>query len=680
MHISTLAAAASALATVSAQYAGFNYGNTFTDGSFKQQSDFEAEFNKAKSLAGTNGEFTSGRLYTMIQGGTANTPISAIPAAIDTQTSLLLGLWASAGQANFDNEVIALQSAIEQYGSAFTDLIAGISVGSEDLYRISPTGIENDSGLGAEPQTLVDYINQVRDAISGTAASGASIGHVDTWTAWVNGSNNAVIEACDWLGMDAYPYFQSTIDNSIDVANSTFYDAYDATVGASMGKPVWVTETGWPISGETLNQAVAGTENAEIYWKEVACSLLGNVNTWWYILQDAAPSAPATSFGIVGADLSSAPLYDLTCPSNSGAASSSASSATSSPTSMASSATAPASSAEGASSAAITNATPGPQTSPTGVSISQSTGSIAATSSGNVPSNQPGSGGQGSSVESSMKASSTAPAASSSVMTKGSSAAPVASSTVMTKGGKTYTSYQTTMLTVTSCPEVCTTTVAPSQGGNSMAESAYGSAGVWSSKESAPMSKPATTGTVGTASPSPAATSATTPAAPSGSGCPASLDGEYQYPHLIVPVSSENKDKAYGTSYNGTISPSISSIFNFDLPQSYEGQTCSLVFLFPEQDQLETSAFTFNGKGGVTVNELSSPATEQTTYNSVPEAAVEGIGAISEVRPGNSYVVASHECNAGARQSFEFMSTGGLDLEFFQDYNPSPIGAYITVC
>merc|ERR1712072_1462706 len=161
-----------------------------------------------------------------------------------------------------------------------------------------------------------------------------------------------------------------------------------------------------------------------------------------------------------------------------------------------------------------------------------------------------------------MKASSTAPAASSSAMTQVSSVAPVASSSVMTKGGKTYTTYQTTMVTITSCPEACTTTVAPStKGGNSMAESAYGSAGVWSSKESAPMSKPATTGTVGTA---------TTPAAPSGSGCPANLDGEYQYPHLIVPVSSENKDKAYGTSYNGTISPSVSSIFNFDLPQSYE--------------------------------------------------------------------------------------------------------------
>jgi len=132
-------------------------------------------------------------------------PISAIPAAIDTQTTLLLGLWASAGQADIDNEITALTSAITQYGTAFTSLIAGISVGSEDLYRISPTGVEALSGAGAEPSDLVTYISQVRSAISGTSASAASIGHVDTWTAWVNGSNDAVINAVDWLGVDAYP-------------------------------------------------------------------------------------------------------------------------------------------------------------------------------------------------------------------------------------------------------------------------------------------------------------------------------------------------------------------------------------------------------------------------------------------------------------------------------------------
>lgn len=247
MLVPTFAAFAATLATAQAAAIGFNYGSTFTDGSAKQQSDFETEFTAAKNLAGTSGEFTSARLYTMIQGATTDTPISAIPAAIDTQTTLLLGLWASAGQADMTNEITALKSAISQYGSQFTDLIVGISVGSEDLYRDSVIGIQKKDGVGAAPSTLVDYISQVRSAIAGTAASGASIGHVDTWNDWVNGSNSAVIEACDWIGMDTYPYFENTIDNGIDVGNATFYDAYDKTVAAAAGKQVWVTETGWPV-------------------------------------------------------------------------------------------------------------------------------------------------------------------------------------------------------------------------------------------------------------------------------------------------------------------------------------------------------------------------------------------------------------------------------------------------
>ena len=130
----------------------------------------------------------------MIQAGTPNTPTEAIPAAISTKTSLLLGLEASTGQENINNEITALKSAIGTYSSAFTDLIAGISVGSEDLYRISPTCIIDKSGAGAEPTDIVNYINQVKAAISGTAASGKLKGHFDTWAARVNGSNDAVTE------------------------------------------------------------------------------------------------------------------------------------------------------------------------------------------------------------------------------------------------------------------------------------------------------------------------------------------------------------------------------------------------------------------------------------------------------------------------------------------------------
>jgi glucan endo-1,3-beta-D-glucosidase len=300
---SILAATASLLATsaTAAAIKGFNYGPTFTDGSYKSESDFQGEFTSAKNLVGPVHPFTSARLYTMIQGGTSDTPTSAIQAAINTQTSLLLGLWASAGQATITNEINALKAAISQYGTAFTSLIAGISVGSEDLYRITPTGIANNAGVGAAPSDLTSYISQVRSAIAGTAASSAKVGHVDTWTAWVNGSNSAVVAASDFIGMDAYPYFQTTIANSIANGNATFWSAYDQTVAASQGKPVWITETGWPVSGPTANQAVPSIENAETYYHEVGCVAFSNINTWWFTLQDDQPTTPSPSFGIVGA-------------------------------------------------------------------------------------------------------------------------------------------------------------------------------------------------------------------------------------------------------------------------------------------------------------------------------------------------------------------------------------------
>ena len=158
----------------------------------------------------------------------------------------------------------------------FTSLVAGISVGSEDLYRISPTGIAALSGYGAEPYALVKYIGEVRAAIAGTGLSGAPIGHVDTWTAWVNGSNSEVINAVDWIGFDAYPYFQNSMDNGIENGKQLFDEALAATQAAVGSKEVWITETGWPVSGKTENKAVPSTDNAATFWKEVGCPLVSH--------------------------------------------------------------------------------------------------------------------------------------------------------------------------------------------------------------------------------------------------------------------------------------------------------------------------------------------------------------------------------------------------------------------
>lgn len=261
------------------------------------------------------------------QAGTASDVIAAIPAAISADTSLLLGLWASGGPDAFNNELTALRAAISTYGASLASRVAGISIGSEDLYRVSPIGIAAKAGIGAGPDVVSNYIAQVRSTIANTPLSGAPVGHVDTWTAWVNGSNNAVIQNSDFIGMDAYPYFQNTVANSIDAGSALFLEALANTTAAAAGKPVWLTETGWPVSGPTENLGVPSLANAKTYWDQVGCAVaFGKYNTWWYALRDAAPTTPSPSFGVVGSTLSNTPLYDLSCSANTISSSSSASS------------------------------------------------------------------------------------------------------------------------------------------------------------------------------------------------------------------------------------------------------------------------------------------------------------------------------------------------------------------
>ena len=247
------------------------------------------------------------------QGGSTNDPIQAIPAAISTKTNLLFGLWASAGQDTFKNEIAALQKTIDQYCGKLDGLVAGISVGSEDLYRISPIGMAASPDPGASPDTLVSYIKQVRETIKGTCLKDAPVGHVDTWTAYVNETNKAVIDAVDWLGMDAYPYYENTKPNALDQGKTLFDAALQNTKGAAGGKPVWITETGWPVSGKTSGAAVPSLENAETFWKDVGCPLFGETNVWWFTLQDGAPTTPNPAFGVIGSQLTTKPLYDLSC-------------------------------------------------------------------------------------------------------------------------------------------------------------------------------------------------------------------------------------------------------------------------------------------------------------------------------------------------------------------------------
>jgi glucan endo-1,3-beta-D-glucosidase len=310
----TVAATLSAGVTADV-YLGFNSGATTAEGVVKRQADFEKEFRLAQQLEGSPGTFNSIRLYTNVQGDTTDSPIEAFPAAVSTKTKLLLGIWCS-GTTSIDNELNALTKAVDQYGKDFTDLVVGISVGSEDMYRVSADGIKNNATAGQDAKAIIGFIQNTRDKLKNTGLSSIPVGHVDTWSAWANESNKDVIDKVDFVGTNLFPYYESNKQNDFANASYLFDSAINATEKAAGDKPVWITETGWPTTGPDFGQATASLDHAQGYWSTVGCSLFGKRNTWWYVLQDSNPENTA-KFGITK-DFSTTPQYNLTCPAESG--------------------------------------------------------------------------------------------------------------------------------------------------------------------------------------------------------------------------------------------------------------------------------------------------------------------------------------------------------------------------
>ena len=290
---------------------GFNYAAPLIKGS-----TFASQFSSASSLSGTTGAFKSARLYTMvdpINGG----PISAIKDAITTNTTLLLGLFASQGDTNFTKETSALDTAITTYGTNFTDLIYGISVGSEDLYRSTKNSADI---VGDSVANIQKYIGWTRQVLAKHSLS-KPVGHVDTWQIWLDPKyGQRLLPNVDFVGMDDYPYWEN-VTNGESTSNIT--GNYDKIVAGVKGKPVWITETGWPVSApaNSSDPAKPGLSEASQYWQSVGCGwAFGKINTWWYIYNDlqaiSASNAKSKqpSFGLAASPSDTCGLFDLACP------------------------------------------------------------------------------------------------------------------------------------------------------------------------------------------------------------------------------------------------------------------------------------------------------------------------------------------------------------------------------
>ena len=157
--------------------------------------------------------------------------------------------------------------------------------------------------------------------------------------------------------------------------------------------------------------------------------------------------------------------------------------------------------------------------------------------------------------------------------------------------------------------------------------------------------------------------------------CATNLNGDFTAPDLIVPVSSTQPNTAYGTQYVAEISNAYDTLFQFNLPSSYSGMTCSLLMLLPSSANVQS----FSGDGVLNFALMSHQVTASTTWSS--KGGVETNHGNLTVAEGHNYLVATFSCPAGYELTYQVSSaTGGTNTTFFETTQSPPVGLYVRAC
>ncbi len=151
----------------------------------------------------------------------------------------LVGAWLGKDEEKNEQEIAAL---IELAKAGHVDIAA---VGNEVLYRED-----------LPKEKLIAYLKQVKAALPDIP-----VGYVDAYYEFTQ--HPELCELSDVILANCYPYWEGC---QLEYSLMYMKQMYHQAKAAANGKPVIITETGWPSQGQALEAAVPSTENAIKYF------------------------------------------------------------------------------------------------------------------------------------------------------------------------------------------------------------------------------------------------------------------------------------------------------------------------------------------------------------------------------------------------------------------------------
>lgn len=185
--------------------------------------------------------------------------------AKEFEMKTLVGAWLGDDPEINEREVEGL---IKLAKEGFVDIAA---VGNEVMYR---KDLSEDE--------LLDFINRVKKEIPEIP-----VGYVDAYYEFT--IKPRITEACDVILANCYPFWESCpAENSLNYMKQM----YEQAKQAANGKPVIISETGWPSKGEELKGAFPSEKNALDYFistqlwcmdEEIDCFYFSSFDESWKI-------------------------------------------------------------------------------------------------------------------------------------------------------------------------------------------------------------------------------------------------------------------------------------------------------------------------------------------------------------------------------------------------------------
>jgi len=129
----------------------------------------------------------------------------------------------------------------------------------ENLIKVSKEGYVDIAAVGNEvmlrgdltEDELIAFINRVKQAIPGIP-----VGYVDAYFEFE--VKPRITAACDVVLANCYPYWEGC---HIDYSLLYMKEMYNKAIRAANGKPVIISETGWPSQGTNFGAAMPSDEN-----------------------------------------------------------------------------------------------------------------------------------------------------------------------------------------------------------------------------------------------------------------------------------------------------------------------------------------------------------------------------------------------------------------------------------